>query len=56
MPRTDSFEAMLAELRQATGSDVFGYWYFFGSDDADEVIRSHVSRLDYMSDRTKIDR
>ena len=42
-PRTDNFEAMLDELRQATESDVFGYWYFFSADDVDEVIQSHVS-------------
>lgn len=39
-------EQSIKDLEQTIGYNVFGYWSFFSSDDANEVIQAHV-RLDY---------
>ncbi|EMD40596.1 hypothetical protein CERSUDRAFT_148764 [Gelatoporia subvermispora B] len=42
-PQPDyNYSGMIAQLRQAVGYDVYGYWAFYAEDGADKVIEQHI--------------
>ncbi|PCH37515.1 alpha/beta-hydrolase [Wolfiporia cocos MD-104 SS10] len=36
------YEAVMAQIKQALGYETYGYWQFFGEDNADQVIKAHI--------------
>ncbi|OCH86220.1 alpha/beta-hydrolase [Obba rivulosa] len=40
-----SYEGMIAQLRQAVGYDVYGYWAFCAEEGADKILEKHIDSL-----------